>query len=319
MSPTKLPFNTLDVFTTTPYTGNQLALVHIPSAVTLTQSQKQTIAKEFNYSETVFLHEKSSSTTSTSSDSATIPTYDAQIFTPKSELPFAGHPTIGTAVWIFANLETERDEIVVNLKAGPVKARFDRESGMAKCEIPQEAHIHGAKISADRVTSVQSGLAGSESVKGVTVGVASIVRGVNFALIDLSRNPDDLANVVVTKDNVLTRSDLDEDWPANLEGDVFYYLKPDQGDGIIRIRQRVIVIELEDPATGAASGALTSFLALQRGESGKTYRFEIEQGVEMGRKSVIGVEVTLDESGKGVEKVVLMGQAVEVMEGRLKV
>lgn len=308
----KLSFNTLDVFTTTPYTGNQLALIHVPSSTPLSKSQQQTIAKEFNYSETVFLHEKTSNSPT--------PTYDAQIFTPKSELPFAGHPTIGTAVWIFTNLEKESDEIVVNLKAGPVKATFDRGTGRARAEIPQEAHVHAARIDGERVGVVQAGLAGSENVKNLTVDVASIVRGVNFALIDLSQNPSDLAHVAVTKDNILTKDKLDENWPTNLEGDVFYYIKPDQNDDdIIRVRQRVIVIELEDPATGAASGALTSFLALKRGEGGKTYRFELEQGVEMGRRSVIGAEVTLSGDGKGVERVALLGEAVEVMEGKLRV
>lgn len=306
----KLAYNTSDVFTTTPYTGNQVAIVHVPSGTNLSQSQKQTITIEFNYSETVFLHQKTST--------STIPTYDAQIFTPKSELPFAGHPTIGTAVYIFTNLEIDVDEIIINLKAGPVKATFDRKTGRAKCEIPQEAHVHAAQISNMKVGAVQAPLNDSDRLKNVTVDVASIVRGMNFALINMSSNPEDLAHVGVTKDNVITKDVLDEDWPSTLLGDVFYYLKPDQGDNTIRVRQRVIVIELEDPATGAASGALTSFLALQRGEGGKTYQFELEQGVEMGRRSIIGAEVTLSADGKKVEKVALMGDAVEVMEGRLK-
>lgn len=306
----RLTYNTLDVFTTAAYAGNQVAIVHVPSSAKLSQSQKQAIAIEFNYSETVFLHEKTSTNAT--------PTYDAQIFTPKSELPFAGHPTIGTAVYIFTNLEKDVDSVVINLRAGPVKATFDRASGRAKCGIPQEAHIHATQISKDKVVKVQTNLSNSQAIKDTAVNVTSVVRGMNFALIDMSSSPEDLAHVGVTKNNVLTKDVLDEGWPSTLMGDVFYYIKPDQGDDVIRVRQRVIVIELEDPATGSASGALASFLALQRGERGRMYQFELEQGVEMGRRSVIGVEVTLSEDGKKVEKVVLTGNAVEVMEGSLK-
>lgn len=308
-----LKYNTLDVFTSAPFEGNQLGLVHVPASVPLSQEQMQAIAIEFNYSETVFLHEK----TSTSS----VPTYEAQIFTPKSELPFAGHPTIGTAVFVFANLEKETDQIILNLKAGPVKATFDRETQQARCEIPQEAHTHAAKIPGDRVGAVNPGLATSEWLKSASFHSGSIVRGLNFAFIDLSSHPADLDLVRVTKDNIMHESFLDPGWPADLMADVFYSVaEPDQNndDGVIRVQQRVIVIELEDPATGSASGALTSHLALRRGGPGKTYTFELEQGVKMGRRSVIGAQVTLSADGKAVSKVALIGGATEVMEGVIK-
>ena len=71
----------------------------------------------------------------------------------------------------------------------------------------------------------------------------------------------------------------------------------------------------EDPATGSAACTLGAYIALQQGATGESYSFVIEQGVEMGRDSEIGVQVTLDETGKGVKEIWLSGSAVQVTEG----
>ncbi|KAF9636367.1 putative phenazine biosynthesis-like protein [Lasiodiplodia theobromae] len=90
----KLPFTTLDVFTTTPFSGNSLAVVRVPASHrnTLTEEKKQKIATEFNLSEITFLHESSEN------DDGTVADYD--IFTARSRMTFAGHPTIGTAIFV---------------------------------------------------------------------------------------------------------------------------------------------------------------------------------------------------------------------------
>ncbi|KAJ9653875.1 hypothetical protein H2198_006984 [Neophaeococcomyces mojaviensis] len=308
---TRLNCNTLDVFTTNLFEGNQLGLVHIPHGQPLTQAQKQAIAVEYNYSETVFLHDRSPNAASA--------TYDAQIFTPKSELPFAGHPTIGTAVWIFENLETNNDEITINLKAGAVTARFDRASGIAIAEIPQALNIHKDTIPWERVAAVQPSLfKASAEVKRSATPISSIVKGMNFALINLTAQPDLLSTIVVTKDTIPRASDLDPDSDPNLLGNVFYFIRPDTGDDITRIQQRMMAIELEDPATGSASAALTGYLALQKGQAG-IHKFEIDQGVEMGRASKIFVDITVGKYGKEIDKIELKGQAIEVMKGTLRI
>ncbi|KAK5945851.1 hypothetical protein PMZ80_003059 [Knufia obscura] len=308
----RLNYNTLDVFTTKLFTGNQLGLIHVSTGTTLTQEQKQRIAKEFNYSESVFLYERRA-------DSAPA-TYDAQIFLPTAEIPFAGHPTIGTAVWIFENLEKNRDEITINLKAGPVPIKYDRALGTATAAIPHNVRVHSEQIPWNRVVECQPGLASATTpLSGSSIPLVSIVSGVNFALVDLTAQPDLLANVVITKDDIAKAEDLDEGWQDGLLGNVSYYIKPDQGDGIIRIRKRMMAINLEDPATGAACSALAAYLALQKGGKGERYKFEIEQGVEMGRPSMIFVDVVLKEDGKSVEMVELKGQAVEVMSGSIRI
>lgn len=75
----------------------------------------------------------------------------------------------------------------------------------------------------------------------------------------------------------------------------------------------------EDPATGSAASTLGAYLALQSGQPGKTYKFNIEQGLEMERDSEIGVEVSLDQTGKAVNKVRLSGTAVQVAGGTIVV
>jgi PhzF family phenazine biosynthesis protein len=87
-----LPFTTLNVFTTTRYVGNPLAIIRVTATLrsSLSENQKQKIAREFNYSETTFLYELAEG-----EDTA-----DFDIFTPISRMSFAGHPTIGTALYV---------------------------------------------------------------------------------------------------------------------------------------------------------------------------------------------------------------------------
>lgn len=303
-----LQYNTSDVFTDQPFKGNPLAIVHVPQNALLTQSEKQTIAIEFNFSETVFLHQ--------SRPEDPVATYTADIFTPEAEIPFAGHPTIGTACYIFDNLETTRNEVSIRLKAGQVKASYDRNLGKAAAEIPHDFRLHAAQVPWTRVVDAQPGLKSGEFEHN-TVPVASIVKGVTFGLLDLSAQPELLRNVRVTKTDIPTHSDLDDGWKDGLIADLFYIYKPDQGDGVIRIQQRMIGLGLEDPATGSASAALTAYLALQKGDPSTPYKFELEQGVEMGRRSIIGSEVHLSEDGKAIKTIILSGQSRSVMKGEL--
>lgn len=88
------------------------------------------------------------------------------------------------------------------------------------------------------------------------------------------------------------------------------------GDEVERVRTRMVEDTMEDPATGSAACALSAYLALKEKRTGI---FEITQGVEMGRRSVIGVEVVVDGEGRRVESVRVSGSAVQVMEGSLRI
>ncbi|KAK5058547.1 hypothetical protein LTR84_010810 [Exophiala bonariae] len=305
-----IKFNTSDVFTNTVFTGNQLAILHLPNDLKLSQDEKQKIAREFNYSETVFLHGRQ--------PDAPPATYVADIFTTDAEIPFAGHPTIGTASYIFENLEPQRDEVSIILKAGTVKAKFDRKTARAAAAIPHDFHNHTTRLSWNSVVASQPGLS-SDHYRDTTVPIASIVKGMTFGLIDLSQKPDLLSNIVIATQPIGRHQDLDAPWHEGLIADLFYTHSPDSGDGIIRVQQRMIGIGIEDAATGSASAALSSYLALQDGKGGHKYTFELEQGVQMGRRSIIGCEVTLASDGKTIDSVVLSGQSKQVMKGELTI
>ncbi|KEF52243.1 uncharacterized protein A1O9_11870, partial [Exophiala aquamarina CBS 119918] len=305
-----ISYNTSDVFTDTAFTGNQLAILHVPNGFSLSQEEKQKIAIEFNYSESVFLHQPS--------PDAAAATYGVDIFTPESEIPFAGHPTIGTASYIFQNLEKQRDDISIILKAGTVKATFDRNTARAAAEIPHDFRQHATRLPWDRVVASQPQLL-SEIFKDATIPLVSIVKGVTFGLIDLAQQPELLDRVMVTNIDIPRMKDLDNGWDHGLIADLFYVKKPDAGDGVLRVQQRMIGIGLEDAATGAASAALSAYLALLEGGSGAKYFFELEQGVQMGRRSIIGCEVALDADGKRVKTIILSGQARAVMKGELTI
>jgi PhzF family phenazine biosynthesis protein len=150
MSTPQLEFVTVDVFTSQPYKGNPLAIVRIPHGTEVSQEQKQAIAREFNLSETTFLHENSTD----SQESAWI----VDIFMVTQELPFAGHPTIGTACYVLSRTAQERgiqDGIIkasFKLKAGPVRLEYDVAKGTARAAIPHDVLVGMQSTLVDRRT-----------------------------------------------------------------------------------------------------------------------------------------------------------------------
>src|ERR1700753_3386043 len=135
-----LSFLTLDVFTTTRYTGNPLAIIKVPQSTTLSQSQKQRIAREFNLSETVFLHEQ----TQKDKDDQSV---RIDIFTSHAEIPFAGHPTVGTANYLLRLLDNEALNNVKALqtKAGRIGISLNPSvaGGGVQISVAHNVHIHG--------------------------------------------------------------------------------------------------------------------------------------------------------------------------------
>ena len=300
----KLTFTTIDVFTRTRYEGNPLALVHVPANLndSLTQAKKQKIAREFNLSETVFLHQLLSS----AGEPVKI-----DIFTPDAELPFAGHPTIGSAWYL---LHHQKQPITtLQTKAGPIPIT-QQPGNHVRATLPHNVHIHTQTTTAPHP-------------------LVSIVKGVSFILVAL---PSLAALSQATQSlhpDPYETSMLDPGWQDGLIGTLFYTRTDAPGsDGAAAYRTRMH-INFEDPATGSASGALAAYLALRepRERGVGPFRYVLTQGVEMGRRSEIGVEVLRKErdgGGKGVgsdegaewevESVFLSGEAVEVMEGVLE-
>jgi PhzF family phenazine biosynthesis protein len=296
----KLSFHIIDVFTATRYQGNPLAIVHVPLAESknLTQEQKQTIAREFNLSETVFIHENSPDLT------PDVP-INIDIFTTDEELPFAGHPTVGSSWFLLSRPGGRRKEIILKTKAGNMPAAL-LDSGRVRVKIPTDFKEHHA-IALPLYKSAQTNLRGIDYANATdgAEAVASIVKGVTYVLLRLNSE-----SALEKLQGVSGRIELPGlgEW----QGFVGLYAYYEHQNG--NVRARMFMGNLEDPATGSAAATLGGWLGRRKG-SGK-WTFEVIQGVEMGRRSEIEVFVEIGEDGR-VEGIELSGNAVEVAEGSI--
>ena len=307
----RLRFFTLDVFTDRALGGNALAV--IPDAAKVPEASMQAVAREFNLSETVFV----------------LPPDDPRhtcrlrIFTPQSELPFAGHPTIGAA-HLLALLGR------VNVGGGQSHAVFEEGVGPVRVlvrggpEGPTFAQLSSVAPPAEGPsTATDAEIARVLSIPPESIGTADGWRpaayscGVPFLFVPV-RDRAALARVRLARD--AWRATLADSWAPQL-----YVFTPDGGGdaaGATSFRARMFApghgIE-EDPATGGAAVAFAGYLArwsgaLDAGKSG-TLRWRVEQGVEMGRPSVLRVEAELEDGRLRAAKV--GGASVLVSEGHL--
>ncbi|GAB7366311.1 hypothetical protein MBLNU230_g8111t1 [Neophaeotheca triangularis] len=308
-----LPFVTLDVFTQDRFRGNPLAVVELPAGTKdespLPTGLLQTIASEFNLSETVFLHEK------VDKDESGVPQWRVRIFTTESELPFAGHPTIGTAVYALGTLAgVEKGRFICN--AGPID--LELAGGVAQASIPHNVHVHTEnQVTSDNVSKLQPALQG-KTASISNIAVVSPVKGMNFICVELEKL-EDLASVETSSSK--PRAKLDAEWDTGFTGSYFYVItkstsREHGGKASVSVQTRMIEGALEDPATGSAACGLSAYLAM-RLKLAREVSFNIVQGMEMGRRSDIGVDIALKQSMDAVEKVVLKGAAIKVMEGKV--
>ncbi|KAL8722655.1 MAG: hypothetical protein Q9225_000887 [Loekoesia sp. 1 TL-2023] len=308
-------FVTLDVFTKERFRGNPLAIVHVPLDNDLSQRTKQQIAREFNLSETVFLHPP------LSEGNAVNRRYD--IFTTTEELPFAGHPTIGTLVYLCQDDNTTGSavqSITLQAKAGPIIAHFNGETGVAEASIPHNVRIHQTPVPLESILAAQPSMQRPKAGLEPSYPLVSIVKGLTFVLINLPQ-VEDLAKLTVGGRGIDRNAfKWDDGWTSFTVPYFYAIVSEDKDRKRMRIRSRMIEpVCGEDPATGSAASALSAYLALQRGSAGTAYSFYIEQGVEMGRHSDIRVKVGLDNSGKSIGEVLLSGSAVIVSQGTLNI
>jgi PhzF family phenazine biosynthesis protein len=198
-------------------------------------------------------------------------------------------------------------------------------NGVASATIPHNLHVHESKVYIEGVLASQPRLEHAMATQRLDMDVSSfpvvsIVKGMTFALVQLAQIEDRLDALEATGLPIPGLSHkIDEGWEPSLIAPYFYVLGSHRKeDDVMKIRARLIEPRLgEDPATGSGASALAAYLSLMRGGPGQTYRYEIEQGVEMGRRSVIRVSVELDESGKGLQTVTLEGEVARVMEGKI--
>lgn len=295
----QLPYHVLDVFTDRPFTGNPLAVVQ--QADHLSQQQMQAIAREFNLSETVFVQ-------APRADNALA---HVRIFTPAKELPFAGHPTVGTAC-LLSELgiapQGEDERFVLEEGVGPVPVRVHRApdrpayAELTTAQLPE----YGSTRPTDAVVAEILGLEPSDlGSEGEVVRTASC--GMPFVLVPV-RAPEVLAGIAL--DVAAWRRSLMGQWAQEL----YVYARGYEGELRARMFAPAMGIA-EDPATGAAAAALAGALATESPIIEGRLHWVIHQGVEMGRPSQL--HISAERAGSAVTAVRVGGYAVRVAEGTL--
>ncbi|MGI9462322.1 MAG: PhzF family phenazine biosynthesis protein [Aestuariivirgaceae bacterium] len=291
-------FFTLDVFTTERFAGNGLAVVI--GADGLTDQQMQTVAREFNLSETVFVQ-----TPQDTANSAKM-----RIFTPGKELPFAGHPTIGTAVLLTSQSPETGTDILFEQALGVVPVRvndiangggYAQLAAPALPEPPRAAPDAASLASAIGVDAAEIGFDGHEP--------HLVKAGNDFLFIPLkSRQAVDRAMV-----NPAAREDLLG--AAGMVG-AFVYCRGGVSANVsfyARMFGSPASGIVEDPATGSAVATFPGQLVASEALADDTHRWHIEQGFAMGRPSDLYLEA--DVYGSNLTQVRVGGHAITVSQG----
>jgi trans-2,3-dihydro-3-hydroxyanthranilate isomerase len=293
----------VDVFTTERFTGNPLAVV--PDARGLTARQMQQIATEFNYSESTFVLPPE--------DPAN--TARVRIFTPTAEIPFAGHPNVGTAFVLGQRTELFGqplgDRLCFEEQAGLVEVQLLREEGMVtgatiRAPRPLELGDEPAPDLIARWASIDVALVRTDRAPPV---IASV--GLPFALAELV----DLQALAAARPDLAAFHEAAAHHPrAGGDFSLFLYVRSDTDPSRIRARMFAPLDNVpEDPATGSASAALAALLASRDFRQDGEIRLTIEQGVEMGRRSVIMLSAT--KAAGAVTDVRITGHCVTAMQG----
>lgn len=297
-------FVTADVFTSTMFGGNQLAV--LPDARGLSGEQMLAITREFNYSESTFVLPPERGGTRR-----------LRIFTPGGEVPFAGHPTIGTAHVLAATgelaLTGDETRIVLEEGVGDVPVVIRATGGQ-----PVFAQLSVAKL--PEVVAPAPDLAALAEV--LSISPDDLVGG-PWSPVAVSCGLPFLMVAVKSVDAVRRARVRPDPWERVLAGTpasepmVFTLDAAASGTDV---HARVFVPGLsvpEDPATGSACAALGGFLAMRTPRDGGTLRWSVTQGVEMGRPSRLEIEV--DKAGGAITAVRVGGVSVLVSEGTLRV
>jgi trans-2,3-dihydro-3-hydroxyanthranilate isomerase len=295
---------TVDVFTDRAFAGNPLGVV--TDARGLTTEQMQAIATEFNYSESTFVLPPED------------PAHTARvrIFTRTTEVPFAGHPNVGTA-FVLALLADRKGRTL----ASPLV--FEERAGLVPVELVRDpaGKIQGATLTAPQPLSrgekvpaaLVAACVGLEPAAVVTTRHEPIHASVGLQFVIAEVTPEALTRA---KPNVAAFTEAAQRSPTR--PGVFSLHLYARAGGAPDLRARMFSPlggNFEDPATGSANGALGALLASLAPEADVTLRLDILQGAEMGRPSILSV--TADKQGTVVTRVRVGGRCVPAMEGEI--
>ena len=296
-------FVQLDVFTQTPLAGNPLAV--FPDARGLSDGDMQALAREMNLSETTFIFPRDATTEAQEGKRV-------RIFTVEEELPFAGHPTLGTALQLYASDSSSNGsaEIILDLRAGKIPVRItpnsenagrNRVDGQVFGEMRQRDPEFGTPLSPQDVARIV-GIAVDEISSEWPIQPVST--GLTFTIVPF-RTRQTLSNL---KFSYAHAAEFLKDSGANF----FYFLCPERHEGRLEARARMFFYGGEDPATGSAAGCAASWM-VRHGVARSDEQVLIRQGVECRRPSEMHVRAMRE--GDLVTNVRVGGYAVEILRG----
>jgi trans-2,3-dihydro-3-hydroxyanthranilate isomerase len=327
----RFPFVQLDVFSATRLEGNPLAV--FTDGHGLSDAEMQALAREMNLSETTFILPRSAAVERSRG-------VQVRIFTPEEELPFAGHPTLGTAVvlrklgrvraaqkfdagrsaglqagmklnaarskaaGLKAGATRPPEEVLLDLKVGRIPVTFHEEDGQVFGEMRQREPKFG--VVHDRWTVARlAGLKVSEIATDLPVETVST--GVAFAIVPVK--------------SLRALSELRLDWKTvsgylerRSDAQFFYFVTRETQDPAARLHARMIFYNGEDPATGSAAGCAAAWM-VRHGIAQADEHVLIEQGIEAKRPSRIFVRAGM--KGDRITNVRVGGHAVEVLRGEV--
>jgi len=292
----ELTFYIVDVFAEQKYAGNQLAVVR--DARSLPDVQMQKIAKEMHFSETTFIL----------SDKKRNEGYDVRIFTPEHELPFAGHPTLGTAYVIQQKIINENvDKLVLNLGVGQIPVTFSyREKRPDTLYMKQAEPVFGQSFDAGTISEILS--LGSQDMDE-KFSIQEVSTGVPFIIVPL-KSLDAVKRACIVRDKYFRLVEKTQAKSILVFCSETYNRENDLNVRVFADYHGVP----EDPATGSANGCLAAYLTRHRYFGKPQVNVRVEQGYEIGRHSLLLLK-TEEKAGK--IDVHVGGRVVMVAEGKL--
>jgi trans-2,3-dihydro-3-hydroxyanthranilate isomerase len=288
----RFAFVQVDVFTSVPLEGNQLAV--FPDARGMSDAEMQAVAREMNLSETTFIFPRDIITERERG-------VRVRIFTVDEELPFAGHPTLGTAMVLRG--DTGAEEIALDLNVGRIPVRFSTQEGLPFGLMTQRDPEFGQTHAREDVARA-AGLNVDQIAADVPIQTVST--GNAFAMVPVN--------------SLATLQNLSPSWTTmgaylnSTDAKFFYFVSREALNPEAKLQARMIFYNGEDPATGSAAGPCIAW-AVKHGVIPSAQQVLLEQGVEMKRRSRIFVSAER-ESDK-IVNVRVGGHAVEVVRGEI--
>ena len=277
------------------FSGNQLAV--ITNAGKIADSEMQKIANEMHFSETAFIQ----------SDKQDNGGYNVRIFTPKLEVPFAGHPTIGAAYVIKQTIaDKNTEEIILNLKIGQIPVTFgtkiDGKQTLWMKQIPAQ---FGKKYKKNLVTTL---LGIDETDIDSKYPIQEVSTGLPFLIIPLN-------NLKAMKKARINQNILPQIIEETNAGILIFNPQTYDKKNKLNVRVFVDIYGIpEDPATGSANGCLAAYLSKHEYFGKKNIGISVEQGFEINRPSIINLKTESD--GKNIE-VYVGGHVLLIAKGKL--